>query len=93
MSQGGATTHGAVQRLRCQPGFWPALAARLPESLQRRLDLTQDGEGEPSAVAWPSRLKTAWQYSGEAYALQILALDAYRHPRPKQGAISCPKIA
>ena len=77
--QGGLTTYGAMAQLKSQARFWRALAACIPETMQRQLDLEDNAEPRQS---WLSRSDAAWRILGESAALQIFALEAYRHPRP-----------
>ena len=63
--------------------FGQALAACGPTGPQRQLDLE---ESQDPVKGWTGRSDAAWAHAGEAAALQIIALEAYRHPRPAPGA-------
>ena len=72
-----------MELLRGRPQFWQALAAGVPTGPQRQLDLE---ESQDPVEGWTGRSDAAWAHAGEAAALQIIALEAYRHPRPAPGA-------
>lgn len=81
MLQGGSTTFKAMQLLRSQPGFWSAIVACVPESLQRTLELDDDAQNP--VEFWSRRIDVAWKLASEAAALQLLALEAYRNPQSR----------
>lgn len=72
-------TYGAKIALEGQTGFWGKLAACLPETTQRQLVL-EDSEGVTQEWLEPS--VSHWRYLAESTALQIVALEAFRFPRP-----------
>ena len=85
MVQAGPMAFRPVQLLRSQAGFWEAVAACVPDTLQRQLEL--EDEADP-ATAWAARSETAWRYAGENGALQLIALEAFLNPRPGPGTLS-----
>ena len=67
-----------MDKLREQPDFWQALLACIPERTQRQLDLEDSSDARQS---WLDRQEAAWRFLAESAALQILALEAFRHPK------------
>ncbi|KAK9819662.1 hypothetical protein WJX72_000881 [[Myrmecia] bisecta] len=81
MWQAGDVAYKPLELLRRQGRLWELLGSCLPEQAQRVLAM----DGDDSAVVaerWQGQEEQAWWLASEAYALQILYLEAYQQPRP-----------
>lgn len=71
-----------MDHLKSENGFWEALSSCIPEHTQRQLKL---GDSSDPLQDWLQQADTAWRLHAESSALQVIALEAYRHLEPESG--------